>query len=1488
MTANQKKHTVLKKWLRRLGWTILGIFMLGIILRLSLKTVFVRNWTKDLIVSTTNRQLNGRLVIDHISGDLWKKFTISGLRLTQQDTVASIDSVQVSYNIWALAVGKLDISKLNIYRPKANLQQEGGSWNIQNLLVASSDTTSSGGNFSFQVDYLNVKDGMVSVHADSLPLEHNFTVKQLRLGSSISRSDKNFKIDLHDLSFAVANTKLKQPLHIETAASATNNKITLEKLLLATGNSLVKSSASFSRSDSTAQFNLAASPISWKDIIHYARSLSLRKNFQVDLSASGNPKQFQLKLAAQADGLESFEIGSRFRWKSSLVLQQINMQADYINPAIFLAETALPRLHNLNAEFKGNIDFQNYQQGSGNMQITADDISQSAYHLDKMVVNGDLNKRSAVLNLEANQQQQHVTAKIKADQIWSERPSVTASLEAKHVNPGFWMQDTTYNGDLTFRARTSGYGWYPNSTSWDYSLNMENSQLMGQPISALSVKGKGSRDAANMNVHLDIRNGSLNLKTDVKHLMSNPSYQYELKSRDFDPVALLGMKNFTTSVNGTLSGKGHGFDPTKMQLQSTIHIDSSIVNDKYIHDFSANFAIQDTVATVNNATLKSTIADGDFSFRMNMLRIYDFDNELSLNLQLKDISALAPLADLDTLAAEGRITGKLSPDKAGDLLFNSNLDLSNVKYNDLFTANKAEGSVDAQIKRSFEYLADVNLNNPTFSGLQIRDMHFMTRGKYVKTKAAGQFEFHFSSPTEGRIEQAGRYSLQEDSIRITTDTLNIVSDFRTLRLQHPFEFSVISDTVRMDTMRVVSKDHSAFLEIGIPIATPNEQRGFIRGRSLNTAVIQNCLFGTSYFKGMLTGQFQIARQDTSLDAKGNLLLSNINLQDAHFDSLTINGKIEDDRMDGTLSVLDQGNKLVQGEADLPFKLGDPQTFPNSFFAEPVNGDLVVRNIDIEQFHSILSRAGITNTKGIFSFKGHLHGLAGVPQFTGKAVLDNAVLSGVPVDSVTAGMDYDHEESRLDLNTSILSLHQKAAQIDARIPLFINMKTFRVDLPQPKDSITVSINTHDFNLAALNDFMNRQTVRQVSGKLNGTVHVMGAVNDLKTEGKLVLDGGAFRFVPAGIRVDNMQSTINFKPNKIMLTDFSARSGKGRMQANGVVAMEELVPGDIDIKVSANNFRIANTSQYNAVIDMNTKAEGTFTSPKITGKLNVISGFLELQNFGEKSVENVQLDSTGDQASDFSIYDSLSLDMDVAFNRRFYIRNKRYLDMQIELDGALDLLKDPGKDLQLFGSINTADGYARPFGKEFKLQEGTVTFSGDPTNPQLSVRTKYEPPQPQQDIVIWYIIEGTVEKPKFKYESQPPMELENIISYTLFGQPFYALNSWKQVVANSGGNTTAADVALDVLLDRVETLATKKLGIDVVKIDNNRSNGENGTSITTGWYLNPKVFFAIQNVISGSTPDTSFELEYMLKRNLKIIIRQGNGIRQGVDLRWNYDY
>lgn len=1476
-----------KRWGKRMLWTFAGIALLVLLFRLSLKTKVVHNWVKNSIVSTANGQMKGTLHIDGLSGDLWKQVTLSGIQLNMnQDTLASIDSVHAAYNVWSLLEGRLEVPGLNFYRPQLKLREQEGGWNVQDIMVERTDSSPAGSVFPFQLSSFRLHNGAIAVHSESLPIGPDVSIQDLSISSSFRYGAGTYSLNLQNLSFQLRQTNIEGPLHFETSAKARNEQISLEKLVLATGNSMIRSSAYISPGDTTVDFKMMAQPLSWKDVLDYAKDMPLRQDVRFDLGLEGSPQKFSLTLNMQAEGLESLKLNSRFRWGESIILEQLSTEVKQFSPSVLLADADLPAVEYFSSNFSGQVALSDYQKGRGDLRFSGKNISLASYKVDQLSGSGQIKHSEAKLDFNIQKKQQKLAANVKAAQIWTDLPSVRASIKASGIDPGYWVRDTTMTGNISFKSTISGEGWYPQKRPWNYSLEMQDSRWMGQPISKLSLSGKMSAKNASIKGEARIRKGLLNISADVKDMATTPSYSYRLQTRQLDLAALMGMPDFDSTLNSEISGKGRGIDMNNLQLQSSLQVDSSYVNGELIQNLFADFRVRDSIAVVDSARLRSTIASGSFSGRMNLLQEYDPENELSLKIEFKDIKALAPLAEVEKLNAVGELTGKLRPIEKKQLRFTGAFDFTDLVYGTMFSAKRARGSLDTHIREGLEYKADLNLSSPVFSGVRIQDLNLQSRGSYKNSHADGDFNLQFSSPNEGRIEHRGEYWVSSDSVRLRTTEYNIISDYRMLSLESPFNLTVEGNTLKMERMRVSSGD-GAFFALEIPMLSSQEQHIFIQGKALNTAVMQSCLLGETYFKGLLSGRMEFSRRDTNLQAGGQLSLTNVRYKETSFDSLLIQGDIADERMKGTLTVRHEGEKLIEGQANLPFRLGDPETFPDTFFKEQVNGKLNVRDISIARFESIFAEAGITNTSGLFSFRGILEGQAGSPRFTADASVKKAVLSGVSVDSVTAGLAYNHENRKLNLNASVMSLRQKAAEIVAEFPLYIDMKTFGVDLPQEGDTISVDVTTSNFNLAALNDFVDRRTLRNVRGRLDGSVEIAGPLGNLHTDGQLRLRKGGFRFLPAGITVDHLKTTLGFKTDKMRLTEFSAESGKGKMTASGTVGLSDLIPDALNIGIKAKNFRVANTSQYNAVINMDTRLSGRVKQPKVTGNIDFISGFIKLDNFGEKSVERVQLDSLEEAESSFAFYDSLALDMDVSFNRRFYIRNQRYLEMEIELQGTLDLLKDKGKDLQLFGTMNAPGGYARPFGKEFRLVEGRVIFSGNPTNPQLMIRTQYKPPQTQQEIVIWYIIEGTVEKPQFKYESQPPMELENIISYTLFGQPFYALDSWKQVVAGSG-NTSAANVALDVLLDRVEALATQKLGIDVVKIDNTQVGGETGTSITTGWYLNPRVFFAMQNVITGSTPDTSFILEYLLRENLKLIIRQGNGIRQGIDIKWFYDY
>ncbi|TYP92125.1 Autotransporter translocation and assembly factor TamB [Fodinibius salinus] len=1481
MAKQSTKNKTFKKWGIRISGILLGVAVLAVVARLSLKTPLVQGWVKNIVVNTANNQINAKLDIDKLSGDLWHQLKLSGITLTRQrDTLIAVDSVRADYNIWALASGELDVSELDIYRPTADIKQQNGSWDIANVAPSSSGD---GGMIPFRIDDLQLHQGKVTANGAGLP-DSPLTIADLEISSSISYNQPSYNVDLTNLSFQVQHLT-DDLFQLSTSAAASDKKITLQKLVLATGNSVIQSSGVFQVDDSSFTADFSAEPLGWQDLVQVARQMPLRSDLQLSAGISGTAETVNLSLQMEGRGIASFDMKSQVQWNKGIALSQLSIDASRLDLAMLLADTTMPEIRELHTQFTGRVPLESYQQSQGDLQFTVRDISRPPYQVDVLTATGNINNGSAAISLDGQSKKQSVSAQLEAEQLWSEQPQVLGQVNAQHINPGYWAVDSTLVGDISFDASFSGKGWYPGEESWSYAIRSSNSRFMEKYIRGFSLSGEVNKQQISADGKAEIREGIVQFTADANNIFTIPNYNYELQTRNLNVGALMGKPNFNTAINAELSGSGSGISLADLQLQTSVSVDSSLINGELLRNLSAGVSIKDTIAVVDSARLKSTIAEGSLEARMHLLNHNDPENKLSLNLEFKDIGALAPLAGVKGLNAEGKITGRLSPGLDQGIQFSGNVDFSDVRYGTVFSTNQLQGSVDTKLQSTIDYSVDLDLENPAFYGLNMQDFSFKSQGQYFDPAVKGSFELTFSSPKEGRIEQAGSYDIRPDSVQLTTTKLDIISDYRTLSLEQPFAATYSNDRLSVGTMRVVSDQ--AYLELALPIFSEEEQRGVVEGKDLNIATIQHCLFGKPVVEGMLSGRMEITRKDTALDAQGEILLSEVRYKGAGFNTLSIEGGVENERLNGRLRVRDRGKTLLEGEASLPFRLANPEDLPPSFFDEPVEGKLRMKKISIKQFGDIFADLGITNSTGKVAFAGSLSGEAGNPKFTIDASLTEGELSGVGVDSVTAGGTYNHDKRSLNLDASVTSLKQKAAEINVQFPLFIDLKTFNVDLPGRKDSVSANISTNDFNLAAVDDFLDPKKVRGVKGTLDGDVRIEGPAGDLQAKGQLTFRNGVFHLVPAGIQVQNISSKVLFRSDEIQLQSFSAKSGKGKLTAKGMVEFAEMVPGNINLDVNASNFRAANSKKYSAAINLDSRVRGTVTKPKVSGNLSFVDGFVRLDNFGEKSVETVSLDSTKEEPR-VSVYDSLSLDMNVSFNRRFFIRNERYLEMEAKLDGSVELLKEPGSKLQLFGTINTPEGYALPFGKRFKLQEGAVTFTGNPKNPNLMIRTRYEPPQTKEDIIIWYIIEGTVEKPKFKYESQPQMELDNIISYTIFGQPYYALNSWKQAVAGSGSNNAAANIAIDVLLDRVEALATRKLGIDVVKIDNTQTAGDNGTAITTGWYISPKVFFAIQNVITGSRPDTSFLLEYELKKNLKLLLRQGNGIREGIDIKWDYDY
>lgn len=1512
--TDKKKHTVIKI-LKYTGWSLLSLILLFSAARFSLKTSWVHSFAKKQIVTIANQNLNGSLSIDHITGDLWKDFTIYGLHITQTDTIVSLDSTRIEYNIWALLNSQFSASEISLSGLRVKLSEtENGAFNVQDIIKTEPDDSAS--SFGIDIQNLLIDESSIQVNSSSYLPDSTLSIDQLSARAGFSY-DHELSATLSSLSFNLKEGRLPEPVSFSSSGSFENETISLNELVIETGRSLIRANGFTDLSDSTLAVETTTMPLSLRDIQPYLDYDLPLNDLRLSLDISGSLKDLQLELNGEGTGFDDLVIISNVSVSETPTLTKFGISGSNLDIGYFTNDSTDAEVGDFQFSFEGQLS-QKPEDADITWGFTLNNIRFEDYIFETLFGSGTVKDENLMANIQLSDGSDTIVLNPDVQELFSEHPSWRVNAHVSDIDLGWWARNPELSGEIHFRALAEGKGFKLSDEPWTFSIFSSNYvegvittrdssgtgltqlkptlvrdtiSIAGQPFSDFNLKGTISEDSAKAEGFLQLIDSKINFSATVADLLAEiPSFTYQMDAREFDLNELTAIDDFSSSINMKIQGDGSHFDPEKIKLNAGILIDSSFVNGASFELLDINANLDGNILTVRNGELISEVIEGSFSGRRNLADQADPDNNFTLDMQIKNLQPLASLAGAEILNATGNITGNVTEIVENELLFDGNIKLNEIQYDTLFSANAIEGTTKISIREEYGYDFSLTIDQPVYSGIALQDLEFSAQGVSATDSLSGNFNLDVISEGSGEISQAGSYELDLETLSTSLkwNKFDFQTPARLLSLKTPFNLKYENASVQTDTLMLAS-DGGTFLNMAMPYADSTQQKLWIEGEEFDFGVIQEIIFDERFVDGILSGDFRVDRSPAELTGSGALDIINLSYQGTVLDKLDLDFDLISERLNANISVTIDDEEVLTGMLDIPFIPQAPEQLDDPFFEEPVNGSLVINPVELSEFENLLSSFQITETSGLLSFEGNLSGTAGEPDFEGRFDLGSPTLSGIRIDSAFASLKYHHTEKKLTGITEITARGQKAASINAEIPIAINFRTFEVIMPDENDMLSFNLVTDDFNISVFNDFLNKEYMNRLKGTLNADVNISGTKENLVPKGSLRLSRGEVAVPMAGITLTRINSELGFSDQgDLLLKNLNLNSGSGNLSANGSIELEGITPANLNLSAKASRFRLANTSDYNLTIDLDSKLTGQPTRPEASGILTIKNGWVYLQDFGERSVETVELE--GEEASSFSPYDSLAMDMQFVIERNFLIRNQRYLDLEIELTGELDAQKQTGDDLQLFGTLDAERGYVRPLGKQFNLEEGRFTFSGPITEPDLYINTSYIPQSSQKQgdpIILYYIIEGNTMEPEFRFESDPQMEQQDIICYTLFNKPCYALESWQQVVSGGTGSSPT-DLLVGVLLDEFETLATQELGIDVVQIENTRSGNNSGTSIKTGWYLNRRTFFAIVNEISGTTPKTMFILEYLLSKNLDLIITQGDDNRQGIDLRWHYDY
>src|SRR5690554_2373964 len=153
-----KKQHIARLALKIVAWFLAFVLLLGIGVRLSLKTQMVQKFVKNKVVEIANNQLNATLNIGVIGGDLWSNVQLNDVLISNPDTLISIDSIAVNYDILSLLSDVFQINKLSITGTHSTITEvDSSQFNLQQILVEDT-TNSSSSSFYFNLQELIVSN----------------------------------------------------------------------------------------------------------------------------------------------------------------------------------------------------------------------------------------------------------------------------------------------------------------------------------------------------------------------------------------------------------------------------------------------------------------------------------------------------------------------------------------------------------------------------------------------------------------------------------------------------------------------------------------------------------------------------------------------------------------------------------------------------------------------------------------------------------------------------------------------------------------------------------------------------------------------------------------------------------------------------------------------------------------------------------------------------------------------------------------------------------------------------------------------------------------------------------------------------------------------------------------------------------------------------------------------------------------------------------
>ncbi len=372
----------------------------------------------------------------------------------------------------------------------------------------------------------------------------------------------------------------------------------------------------------------------------------------------------------------------------------------------------------------------------------------------------------------------------------------------------------------------------------------------------------------------------------------------------------------------------------------------------------------------------------------------------------------------------------------------------------------------------------------------------------------------------------------------------------------------------------------------------------------------------------------------------------------------------------------------------------------------------------------------------------------VGQASGTLKNPEVALSGNITPGGLGGVAFDNFQTLIVLKDQNILIEQMSlvkgiyqASLDGKIPLAALEKKES----GRTESMDLNLRLDNANLAILPTIT--PFITEAEGATTGQLHIKGTLAHPNINGTLGIQNGIIHFDKVKEPLENIQLALDFKGESFVISQGSAKMGKGKLNLSGQGGLAGTVLSDYRASLVAQQLEV--TSPY--------------YKGEINGKLELVSGVLKPKVQGDIRLDRVTISvpiSLFVQDSQAFYLPETDLDIQLHIGQKVRFYDPVFYD--ISPQGKLRIRRTIQKPA-LMGQLEVNSGRIWYFNNQFDILEGKANFGGfTGLIPEISLRAQTRMANTQINLQA----KGIATQMEFVLSSEPAMSQDEIRNLLLF--------------------------------------------------------------------------------------------------------------------------